>query len=56
MIRFGSVEMAQWVVENINGNIPEGLAEPIIARFANSSSGGKGGDKGKGGQDWGASA
>merc|ERR1719253_886826 len=42
MIRFASVEMATWVVENLNGNIPEGLTEPIIARFANSK-GAKGG-------------
>jgi len=42
MIRLASVEMATWVVENLNGNIPEGLTEPIIARFANSKGGGKG--------------
>merc|ERR1712166_1112057 len=46
MIRFASVEMATWVVENLNGNIPQGLAEPIIARFANSGGGSKGGAKG----------
>jgi len=52
MIRFASVEMATWVVQNLNGNIPEGLNEPIVARFANSGGakgGGKGGDGGKGG-------
>lgn len=50
MIRFGSVEMATWVVENLNGNIPEGLAEPIITRFANANNDkGKGKDNGKGG-------
>lgn len=50
MVRFASTDMAQWVVENLNGNIPEGLSEPIIARFANSPSG-----KGKGdGGGWGA--
>jgi len=46
MIRFASVEMATWVVENLNGNIPQGLAEPIIARFANSGGASKGGAKG----------
>lgn len=47
MIRFASVDMATWVVENMNGNIPEGLSEPVIARFANDSKGGgKGGAKG----------
>jgi len=50
MIRFASVEMATWVVENINGNIPEGLSEAVIVRFANDNKGGgKGKDKG-----WGA--
>merc|ERR1719199_676639 len=45
MIRFGSVEMAAWVVQNLNGNIPEGLQEPVIVRFANAKGeGGKGGD------------
>lgn len=49
MVRFASVEMATWVVENLNGNIPQGLAEPIIARFANSGgSGGGGGSSGGG--------
>jgi len=43
MIRFASVEMATWVVDNLNGNIPQGLEEPIIARYANN---GKGADKG----------
>ena len=38
------------VVENLNGNIPEGLAEPIITRFANANNDkGKGKDNGKGG-------
>merc|ERR1719215_588340 len=44
MVRFASVEMATWVVENINGNIPEGLSEPVQCRFANDN---KGGGKGK---------
>jgi len=55
MIRFASVEMATWVVESLNGNIPQGLDAPIIARFANSSGGGKadnGGGKGGGAQAW----
>jgi len=47
MIRFGSVDMATWVVENLNGKIPEGLAEPIICRFADAK--GKGDAKGGGG-------
>lgn len=35
LVRFGSVEEASWIVENLNGNLAEGLAEPIVARFAN---------------------
>merc|ERR1719491_2190270 len=47
MVRFASVEMATWIVENLNGNIPEGLSEAVIVRFANDSKGDKGGGKGK---------
>jgi len=47
MVRFASVEMATWVVENLNGNIPEGLSEPVQVRFANDNHG-KGKDKGGG--------
>lgn len=51
MIRFGSVDMATWVVENINGNIPEGLTEAVIVRFANDGSKGGKDKGGKGGKD-----
>jgi len=36
LVRMGSVEMAIWMVENLNGNIPEGLSRPISIRFADS--------------------
>jgi len=43
LVRFGSAEEAQWVVENLNGNLAEGLEEPIKVRFANApGTGGKG--------------
>lgn len=47
LVRFGSVEEATWVVENLNGNLAEGLEEPLIVRFANApgASPGKGGGK-----------
>eukprot|EP00930_Biecheleria_cincta_P055676 TRINITY_DN41976_c0_g1_i1.p1 TRINITY_DN41976_c0_g1~~TRINITY_DN41976_c0_g1_i1.p1 ORF type:complete len:303 (-),score=52.81 TRINITY_DN41976_c0_g1_i1:96-1004(-) len=45
MVRFQSVEEATWIVENLNGNIPQGLAEAIQVRFANPP-GQKGGMKG----------
>merc|ERR1719453_551810 len=53
MVRFGSVDMATWVVENLNGNIPEGMMEPIQCRYANAP-GSKGKGDGKGGKDWSA--
>jgi RNA recognition motif-containing protein len=42
LIRFATVEQAAWFVENLHGNIPEGLQEPVICRFANAPSKGKG--------------
>merc|ERR1719235_411038 len=44
LVTFASVEEATWIVNNLNGNIPEGLSEPIVARFKKQSGG-----KGKGG-------
>ena len=31
LVRFGSLEEAAWVVANLGGNIPERLADPIVA-------------------------
>lgn len=46
-----TVEQAQWIVDNLNGNIPEGLTSPVTVVFAtpraNRFDGGKG-MKGKG--------
>lgn len=59
MVRFGSVEIASWIVENLNKNLAQGLEDngPIICRFANSprkgDKGGKGGDDGSKGSDGG---
>lgn len=36
LIQFGSIEEAEWIVDNINGNIPEGLSTPVVARYADS--------------------
>jgi len=50
LIRFQNIEDATWVVENLNGNMPEGFVEPIIVQFARGGGGGgKGGDAGYGG-------
>jgi len=52
LVRLQNLAEAQWIVDNLNGNIPQGLTEPIIVRFADNPGGGKGkGDGGKG--DWG---
>lgn len=47
LVRMGSVEQAQWLVENVNQNIPNGLTTKVTVRYAESK--GKGGGKGKGG-------
>lgn len=44
-VRYSSMEEAQWVVENVNGNIPEGFSTPVQVKFANPPGGGKGGGK-----------
>lgn len=46
LIRFAHEEEATWIVNNVNGNIPEGLSSPVSVRYANSRGSGKGGGKG----------
>merc|ERR1719499_1965803 len=36
LVRVQSAEEAQWIVENLNGNIPQGLTSAIQVRFADS--------------------
>lgn len=46
LIRFGTLDEAKWIVENLNGNIPQGLTDPIIVKYATKPPGkglGKGG-------------
>jgi len=45
IVEFSTPDEAQWFVENLNGNIPEGLTTPINAALKKSK---KGKDKGKG--------
>merc|ERR1712187_729127 len=40
----GSIEQAEWLVDNVNGNIPSGLTSKLEIRYANNAKGG-----GKGG-------
>jgi len=49
LVRFGSVEEATWLVDQLNGNLAEGLSDPVVVRFANASGGGGN----QGGQSWG---
>lgn len=52
MVRYSSIEEAGWVVANLNGNLAEGLPDPVVVRFANNpggkDAGGKGGYQGGG--------
>jgi len=52
LVRMGSVQQAQWMVENMNGNIPAGTSNPLIVRYADKRGKGEKG-KGKGGMDMG---
>eukprot|EP00444_Apocalathium_aciculiferum_P030642 CAMPEP_0183426812 /NCGR_PEP_ID=MMETSP0370-20130417/39913_1 /TAXON_ID=268820 /ORGANISM="Peridinium aciculiferum, Strain PAER-2" /LENGTH=254 /DNA_ID=CAMNT_0025611277 /DNA_START=74 /DNA_END=838 /DNA_ORIENTATION=+ len=49
LIRFGSVEEATWIVDNLNGNIAQGLSGPVQVRYASSGGKGKGKEGGSGG-------
>jgi len=48
LIRFETTEEASWVLENLNGNIPQGMSEPVQVQFAKPAGAAKGGG-GKGG-------
>jgi len=43
LVRFQTVEEAKWIVDNLNGNIPQGISTPVQVKYANSSSKGGGG-------------
>mmetsp|Transcript_52401 Transcript_52401/g.135225 ORF Transcript_52401/g.135225 Transcript_52401/m.135225 type:complete len:254 (+) Transcript_52401:92-853(+) len=56
LIRFASTAEATWIVDNLNGNIPEGMTTPVVVRYANNPQGQGGGGYGKAGgkgDDWG---
>jgi len=48
-VKFATLDEAKWIQENLNGNMPEGLTEPIEVKFSVEK--GKGKDSGKGGKD-----
>merc|ERR1719323_857170 len=37
LLRMGSVEQAVWLVENLHGNIPQGLEDPVQVRYADTA-------------------
>mmetsp|Transcript_81448 Transcript_81448/g.242747 ORF Transcript_81448/g.242747 Transcript_81448/m.242747 type:complete len:277 (-) Transcript_81448:41-871(-) len=51
LVRFQTAEEAKWIVENLNGNIPQGLSTPISVKYANSGGKSGGWNSGKGGAD-----
>eukprot|EP00931_Biecheleriopsis_adriatica_P103547 TRINITY_DN7836_c0_g1_i1.p2 TRINITY_DN7836_c0_g1~~TRINITY_DN7836_c0_g1_i1.p2 ORF type:complete len:189 (-),score=47.01 TRINITY_DN7836_c0_g1_i1:277-843(-) len=50
-----TVDEAKWIVENVNGNVPQGLSSPIEVIFATPREERKGA-KGKGKDSWGGDA
>merc|ERR1740129_2322753 len=54
IVEFGDIAEAKWVVENLDGNIPQGLTEPVKCNFKKDRRSDKG-DKGygKGDDGWG---
>eukprot|EP00928_Gymnodinium_smaydae_P072412 TRINITY_DN5577_c0_g3_i2.p1 TRINITY_DN5577_c0_g3~~TRINITY_DN5577_c0_g3_i2.p1 ORF type:complete len:395 (-),score=93.64 TRINITY_DN5577_c0_g3_i2:311-1375(-) len=46
IMTFKTLQEAQWIVDNLNGNIPQGLTEIIRVNFKRGTSGGKGYEKG----------
>merc|ERR1712157_93855 len=47
IVEFASIEEAKWVVENLNGNLAQGIETPLSVAFKQKKS--KGDSKGKGG-------
>jgi len=46
IVQFSNVEDASWIVENVNGNIAQGLPAPVVVKFAKPSGSSRGGGKG----------
>ena len=45
MIRFGGVQEAQWLVDNLNNNIPQGMATPVNILYTRPYGAGGGGPR-----------
>merc|ERR1719230_1750766 len=37
IIKFGTVDEAKWIVENVNGNVPAGMQEPVVVKYYSQS-------------------
>merc|ERR1711972_1080239 len=48
IVEFASIDEATWVVENLNGNLAQGIDTPVNVTFKRERSKGKGDGKGKG--------
>merc|ERR1719264_581619 len=47
IVEFASIDEAKWVVENLNGNMPQGLTDPVACNFKRERAKGKGKNWGK---------
>lgn len=41
ILEFETLEEAAWIIENVNGNIPQGLAEPVVVKYKEAKPWGK---------------
>jgi cold shock CspA family protein len=46
LVRFAEASQAEWIVQNLNGNVPQGLTNPIGVKYHETKGGGKGGKDG----------
>eukprot|EP00408_Alexandrium_pacificum_P027799 CAMPEP_0171206070 /NCGR_PEP_ID=MMETSP0790-20130122/26873_1 /TAXON_ID=2925 /ORGANISM="Alexandrium catenella, Strain OF101" /LENGTH=262 /DNA_ID=CAMNT_0011671603 /DNA_START=27 /DNA_END=811 /DNA_ORIENTATION=- len=53
LVRFATVDEAQWVVENLHGGTLQGFPHAIQVRYATNKASNKGQEKGGGGGSWG---
>eukprot|EP00747_Dinoflagellata_sp_TGD_P185806 gnl/TRDRNA2_/TRDRNA2_42537_c0_seq1.p1 gnl/TRDRNA2_/TRDRNA2_42537_c0~~gnl/TRDRNA2_/TRDRNA2_42537_c0_seq1.p1 ORF type:complete len:376 (-),score=88.14 gnl/TRDRNA2_/TRDRNA2_42537_c0_seq1:96-1103(-) len=52
LMRMGSVDEATWLVQNLNGNIPQGIEKPVQVKYANAKGAYRGDDMKGWGKGW----
>jgi len=52
LLTFASVDEAKWVVENLDGNMPEGISECLSVKYSPAGRGGPAAQKPTGGGGW----